>query len=391
MAARPPPRAPRRGTAGDPGHRAGAGPRWPRARRRAHLGAGPPVIAVIAPEPVPWLVRAVRLAAAQGDDVEVLAPWALADRPAWRALARRVEFARRRLTGPIGGARVIALPGWPLAEAALAAWIGGRAERRLRALFWRRAAVDRLAARWLAGRRDLRCVLAPGGAAERSFALAADRGARRVLLEDLPGLRQLQEDLDRAAAAHPHCRFLRRHRAPLAVVARQEAEWALADELRVRGRFARAVRAGAGFGARVAAWPDVGPDAAVPRRPAGRRVLLAGLAAARHGTAEALALVRARDDIELVVRAGEGFEPAELASHPRVACILGAPDADIDLVIAPAWCESYPPELAAAAARGVPIIATTRAAGFRDVQTVEPGDAPGLITAVGRLLPHRRP
>lgn len=248
-------------------------------------------------------------------------------------------------------------------------------------------------------------MIAPSGAAARSFALASERGARRVLLEDLPGLRQLQDDLDRAAAAHPDCRFLRRYRAPLAVVARQEAEWVLADQLLVRGRFARAVRASAGIDdARIATWPAESADpSAIPPSPppsppssppsrashttTRRRVLLAGLAAARHGSAEALALLRARDDIDLVLRIGEGFEPAELATHPRaVPASLDDPLAGIDLVIAPSWCETYPPELAAAARRNIPIVATTRAAGILDAHTVEPGDSASLVAAVHRLL-----
>jgi hypothetical protein len=353
------------------------------------------LIAIIAPEPVPWLDSAVRLAhaIARDEPVEVFAPWALPDRAAWRALARRLPFARRRVPAGLDGARCQARTGWPLAELALAAWIGGRTDRRLAALFWRRAAVDRLAARSLAGRRDLRCLIAPSGAAQRSFALAAELGAGRVLLEDLPGLRQLHQDLDAAAAAHPDCRFLRRYRAPQPVIARQEAEWALADELLVRGRFARAVRAAAGLaGARVVEWSagamTASPAAPIPSRP---RILLAGLAAARHGTAEALALLRARPRAWLVLRIGEGFEPAALASHPRVARASADPLAGVDLVIAPSWCEAYPPELARAARLGIPIVATTRAAGFLDVHTVEAGDADGLIAAVDSLIAAPRP
>jgi hypothetical protein len=356
------------------------------------------LIAIIAPEPVPWLDSAVKLARAIARDepVEVFAPWALPDRAPWRALARRVPFARRRVPAGLDGARCRTRAAWPLAELALAAWIGGRTDRRLAALFWRRAAADRLAARSLAGRRDLRCLIAPSGAAERSFALAAERGAGRVLLEDLPGLRQLHEDLDAAAAAHPDCRFLRRYRAPHSIIARQEAEWALADELLVRGRFARAVRAAAGLdGARVVDWATADPEGAARDLPAGparatsparRRILLAGLAAARHGTAEALALLRAREDIELVLRIGEGFEPGALATHPRVARASADPLAGVDLVIAPSWCEAYPAELARAARLDIPIVATSRAAGFLDVHTVHPGDGDGLIAAVDSLL-----
>jgi hypothetical protein len=340
------------------------------------------MIAVIAPEPVPWLDRAIELAAGR-DQVRVLAPWALADRAVWRALARRTDFARRRI---VRHAR-IAWPGWPLAELVQVAWMRGRADRRLAGLFDRRALVDRLAAKWLARVPDLRGVIAPSAAAQRCFAVATTRGARCTLIEDLPGLRQLQEDLDRSAAAHPGCRFLRRYRAPLAVVARQEAEWALAGELLVRGVFAHSVRARAGVDeSRLVPWAE-GPQRSPRRAPSGtRRILLAGLAAARHGTPEALALLEARPQIQLVVRAGEGFEPRELAAHPRVIAGPGADLTGIDVVIAPSWCEAYPTELGRAAALGIPIVATRRAAGFVDVDAIEPGDAAGLIAAVDRQL-----
>jgi hypothetical protein len=338
------------------------------------------MIAINAPEPVAWLPRAIELAAAR-DEVRVLAPWALADHAVSRALAR-TDFARRRILRHDH----IAWPGWPLAELAQAVWMRGRADRRLRGLFDRRNLVDRLAAAWLARAADLRGVIAPSAAAQRSFAVAAARGARCTLIEDLPSLRQLQDDLDRAAAVHPGCRFLRRYRAPLSVIARQEAEWVLAEELLVRGRFAHSVRARAGIAqSRLAPLADPARIAS-PRAPTTQRVLLAGLAAARHGTPEALALLEARPHIQLAVRAGEGFEPRQLAHHARVidqACDLDR----IDLVIAPSWCEAYPPELAAAAARGIPIVATGRAAGFLDVHSIEPGDSAALIAAVDRLLP----
>ncbi|HTE56539.1 MAG TPA: hypothetical protein VK698_37055, partial [Kofleriaceae bacterium] len=99
------------------------------------------MIAIVAPEPVPWLAVAAAMAGRDGP-VEVFAPWVLADRAGWRAAARRVDFARRRLAPDAAGARCATWRGWPLAELALAAWIRRRTDRRLAALFWRRAAVD---------------------------------------------------------------------------------------------------------------------------------------------------------------------------------------------------------------------------------------------------------
>lgn len=345
------------------------------------------MIAIVAPEPAAWPARMAALAAAIDPDVRVLAPWAMPDLAPVRALARRVPFVRRRLTpGPYES-----LPGWPLAELALAAWVGDRADRRLRALFLRRAAVDRLAAVRLAGARELRAVIAPTGAAERTFAAAARAGARTLLVDDLPSLRQLQDDLDEAAERHPDCRFLRRFRAGPATLARQEIEWAMADRVLVRGSFARAVRASAGLAAdRLIDWPDPLPAPAPRARGAGR-VLLAGLAAARHGTCEALALAEARPDLEILVRAGEGLEPAGLLDHPRVRRATAAELARLDgvaLVIAPAWCESYPEEVARAVSHGVPVTGTVRAAGFLDLDglAVRPGDVRALSAAIDMAI-----
>jgi hypothetical protein len=347
------------------------------------------VIAIVVPEPAAWTARVAALAASDDPDVRVFAPWAIPDLAPLRALARRVPFLRRRLTGD----RCDTVPGWPLAELALAAWIGERTDRRLRGLFVRRAAVDRLAAARLARARDLRAVIAPSGAAERTFAAASRLGARTILLEDLPALRQLHDDLDAAADRHPDCRFLRRFRAAPATLARQEVEWAMADRLLVRGAFARAVRSAAGVAdQRLINWPDPLP-AADAARAAGRptRVLLAGLAAARHGSCEALALLDLRPDLELVVRAGEGLEPAGLLEHPRVHRARPAELSGLDgigMVLAPAWCESYPEEIARAVSHGVPVAGTVRAAGFVDLDglAAEPGDVPALSAAIDMAI-----
>ena len=350
------------------------------------------MIVIVAPEPAAWPARLAALAGEIDPDVRVFAPWAIPDLAPLRPLARRVAFVRRRLARQ----RCQNVLGWPLAELALSAWIGERADRRLRALFLRRAAVDRLAAARLPRVGDLRAVIAPAGAAERTFAAAARAGARTLLVDDLPSLRQLQEDLDGAALRHPDCRFLRRFRAGPAVLARQEVEWALADRILVRGAFARAVRTAAGVAApRLIDWPDPLP-AAGPREAARpTRALLAGLAAARHGTCEALALLDSRPDLELVVRAGEGLEPAGLIEHPRVRCARAGELARLDgigLVVAPSWCESYPDEVARAASHGVPVIGTVRAAGHLDLDglATEPGDVRALSAAIDMAIAFPR-
>ena len=129
-----------------------------------------------------------------------------------------------------------------------------------------------------------------------------------------------------------------------------------------------------------------------------KRVLLAGLAAARHGTMEALAAVAARPHVTLLVRPGEGMEPADLLAHPQVAV---ADDAQrrhlrgVDLVLAPAWCETYLAEVTTAAAVGVPVVATQRAAGWltpvpdsasESALGLAPGDSQALGVAMDRAL-----
>ena len=71
--------------------------------------------------------------------------------------------------------------------------------------------------------------------------MARDRDVRTALVVDRPWLRQLNADLDRAAAAQPGDALLRRFRAPRAAIVRQEHERALADHVVVRGRYAAEV------------------------------------------------------------------------------------------------------------------------------------------------------
>lgn len=320
------------------------------------------MIAVVVAEPCSWL-DGVLASLAPGEPCVVLTPW----------VPHAFRLAQR-------------------------AWARGDAARRLRGRFaWRRFA-DRVAAHRLAGGRlpaDVRLVLVPSGAAERTFAVARARGVATLLLHDLPVLRRLHDDLDAAARRHPDAPFLRRFRAPAREVARQEAERVLADRVVVRGAFARAALFEAGVpaarivpGGMVAVAPR---RAAHPRsgRAAAARLLLAGLATTRSGTREALAALAGRRDVELLVRAGEGLDPPDLLDRPGVRRATRREAETLDgvtAVLAPAWCESYAPEVALAAARGVPVVATARAAGHVDLAQagaeVVPGDVEALRTAV---------
>ena len=279
--------------------------------------------------------------------VERWAPLAL---PGWLARAPGPlgrYAARRAMPGP-------ARPHLIAVEAALRAWARDRTDRRYRADFLLRAAIDAWAAAEVRRRRP-RMVIAPSLAARRTFAAARAVGAAAVLVLDVPLLRALHRDLDRAAERWPARAFLQRFRAPSWAIARQEAERVMADLVLVRGAYAHALCLADGVPeARLARLP-LGPAPRAAPAPAARtgRIRLAGLAAARHGVDTALAAARALG-LELVVRVGEGTEPADLARLPGVTT-SGGP---VDAIVCPAICETYPDELRTP---DVPVIASPMA------------------------------
>jgi hypothetical protein len=214
-------------------------------------------------------------------------------------------------------------------------------------------------------------VIAPSLAARRTFAAARELGARTELVLDLPLLRALHRDLDRAAAVWPERAFLRRFRAPSWATARQEAERVLADTILVRGAYARSLCLADGIPAAKLATLPLPPAPVLPTPPAPtHRIRLAGLAAARHGIDTALAVARLLDKT-LVVRVGEGTEPAGLADLRGVA----VDDDPVDAIICPAVCETYAPELRAL---GIPVIASPMASGSGP----DPYDAVAFASAI---------
>lgn len=336
------------------------------------------MIAIVAPEPVDWLAPLCDELASSGQTTRVFAPWAMRGGAPVFVPTAIAKFWERRVLAQAE----YALPAWLVGDALLRAWSGTNVDRSMRARVWRRRAADRLAARWLPN--DAALVIAPSLGARQTLARAQSRGQRTALVEDVPSLRELHADLDLAAARWPECRFLRRFRAPAEWVAEQEAERVLADVLLVRSAFAERLRRAhhsrvVGMRPRTA----VGAPAAIQSPP--RTVLLAGTAAARHGSNEILAAIEKRSDVTLLVRPGEGMEPANLLQCSKIRVATTAERttlAGIDCVVAPALCESHLPELAHASALGIPIIATDRAAGFVDATLVPIGD----ITALGRAL-----
>jgi len=300
--------------------------------------------------------------------------WSPLAPPGWLARAPgplgRYAARRRAGDGAVRAPHVLA------ADAALRLWARDRTDRRYHADFALRAAVDVWAAAQVRRRRP-RLVIAPSLAARRTFAAARAAGAATVLVLDVPLLRVLHRDLDRAAEHWPERAFLRRFRAPSWAIARQEAERVMADLVLVRGAYAHSLCLADGIPmARLARLPQrPARPLPVPIARTGR-IRLAGLAAARHGVDTALAAARALG-LELAVRIGEGAEPADLARRPGVVTDGGPADA----IICPAICETYPEEVRAS---GVPVIASPMAS--PDGAGPDPYDPDAFAEAIHHAL-----
>jgi hypothetical protein len=298
--------------------------------------------------------------------------WSPLAAPTWlaRAPGPLGRFASRRVAGDLAAPPILVV------DAVLRAWASDRTDRRYRAEFWLRTAIDAWAATEVR-RRKPRVVIAPSLAARRTFAAARAIGATCILVLDVPLLRALHRDLDRAAAVWPDRRFLRRFRAPSWAIARQEAERVLADLVLVRGAYARSLCLADGIPeARLGSLPvSPAPAPEAPAIPTGR-IRLAGLAAARHGIDTALAATR-NLGLTLVVRTGEGTEPSDLAQHPGIAI----DDGPVDAIICPAVCEAYAPELRSTT---IPVIASPTAS--LDGLGPDPYDARAFATAIEAAL-----
>ncbi len=326
------------------------------------------MIVICASEPGSWLEPTLAHYATRGP-LTLVAPWMP------RGAAERLPH------------RVVRLPGFAALRLARRIYSGDRVERQMRFRFAYRMAFDRAVARWLpASTREVVC---QSLAARTTLATAAERDVHRTLVEDLPALRGIHEDLDDAARALPGLPFLKRYRAPHSVVVRQESEWLLADTRRVRGHFAAAYRHDQGLCADVLDPPSLRVRSIV-RRPAHDRprLLLAGLATGRNGV---VAAVHAAEAVgaELLARGGPGAEPPHLLARPHVRTAHGrvASLDGVDAVLAPAWCESYAPEVTAATRAGIPVIATRRGAGPVVADVLVPrGDAIALAAAIRDTL-----
>jgi len=310
-------------------------------------------------------------------DVAETELWSPLTAPAWLAHAPGAigAYARRRTGGDLRSPPLLAI------DAGLRAWARNHTDRRYQSQFLLRTAIDGWAAREVL-RRKPRIVVASSLAARRTFAAARSIGSHCVLVLDVPLLRALHADLDRAAEVWPERQFLRRFRAPSWAIARQEAERVLADLVVVRGAYARSLCVADGIPeARLAVLPSAPPSASAlaPATPTGR-LRLAGLAAARHGIDTAVAAARILG-MTLVVRTGEGTEPANLAELPGIAIAAAmVDDAPVDAVICPAICETYAAELRTT----LPAIASPMASA--DGRGPDPYDAVAFAGAIEQAL-----
>jgi glycosyltransferase involved in cell wall biosynthesis len=281
--------------------------------------------------------------------------------------------------------------GYPLAELAARAWARTKTDRTLHARFVFRD----LGGRWAAKQACLTradTVIAPSCAARALFAAAPQ--AKKILLLDMPGLRALHDDLDLAAAHNARSVYLNRYRAPDWVLVNQEVEWQLADEIHVRGRFVQDLLIARGIPEDKIQFVPQRIEQPVARKE-GRagsqvRVLLAGLASARHGTHELLSALHERPWLEIYARSGEGCEPAEFVQHPRVHRATKESLAEVDAVVVPSFCETYLPELRQAKASGIPVIATLRGAAHLSANQLFAELSPKLGHSLPRALDKLR-
>lgn len=305
---------------------------------------------VLAPEPAAWVEPL--LESLPREETVLLAPWRQAPR-AWRVargLARRTAVA-----------------------------VGGGAELAL-SLELRRAFDALVATRAMA---HVTHVYAPSLCALGVFVKA--RHAERVLLLELPLLRDLHADLDAAALAVPGAAFLRNYRAKASFVVRQEEELVLSTRVLVTSRLTRQRLRKRGVAPRrldVLAMPS--RSWALVCEQNGRNVLLAGTTASRFGLEVALAAIEALPELVLWARRGPGSSEPML-QHRQLRCFEGSPP-PVRAVIAPAWVESFAAETQAAFAANIPLIATDRALGWleqgRTVKIIAPGDVDGLRDAL---------
>jgi hypothetical protein len=296
---------------------------------------------VVAPDRSPWVEP---LLETLGPEVKLLTPWSLP----WRVVGRLARLQPNAIA-----ARLTLRKGF-----------------------------DRLVAQWLKFSPRFDEVYAPSLGARHVFAATT---AKCVLIDDLPGLRELHRDLDLAALALPRCSFLRNHRAAASFVIAQEQERVLATRALTTGHLGcRRLVASGLRRENISALPMTRALRSLTFAPDSNTVLVAGAAASRYGLEVAL---KALPGCELVAAKGDG---AHQPSLQRVRLVDAGQPLSVAAVIAPAWVECTPPEVDAAIAAGIPVVGTARALGWHRAGTtiIAPGDVAALSAAVGAVLPR---
>ncbi len=391
----------------------------------SRAGEGACVKLIVSPEPAAWL--APLLDSLGGDDVTVIAPWSVPGHaPDFLPARLRTAWNRRSLDVRSR----IGIPGWGVVESL---WRRVGSTGPLMSKLALRQALDALVSLWIP--KSVTHVFAPSLCALRTF---AKTNAEKVLLEDLPGLRQLHADLDVAHRALPSCAILHNFRAPDPAVIRQEQEAVLANRVLAQGHFARARLLRQGVAREKAgALPSPRIDAPFNFDPDARAVCFAGTTAVRAGLEVALAAIDQVPGITIYARRAEGSFGPSLA-HPRLRLLSGPQNfvapvlpersrgavwlshAPLDFargerggqvsqqhaehpvptvrgVLAPAWVECRSPEVEAAARAEIPLLATRRALGWvepsRLVTEINPGNVQAIIRWLRSLqknIPPRR-
>jgi hypothetical protein len=315
--------------------------------------------------------------------VTVIAPWAIASgQVKWsHRLPGLSSYVSRRCPTFATTEHSLA---WQSLQGGLRALTHGNSSRKFHGNFIER----RLFAHWAeqALTRDLddSClVIAPSIAAREVLSLAKTRGAKTALFLDIPHLHTMHRDLDAAAANAQPDAFLHHFRAPSWAIARQRAEFALADHVLVRGEYAGLAVLRQSPAANIAVLDVQCSDQSVPAiefdSSSTAPVLLAGVAAARNGCWVALHAAQQMNR-KLIARRGEATEPAFL-QQPDVLWIKDkCPPAAA--VVAPAFCESY---LRIATSPGV------RRIGSRNVTGVAEVCEPSVISLGSTLLGKGNP
>jgi hypothetical protein len=318
----------------------------------------------IAASASPWLAPMMQRLTAI-DAVSLWAPWAhhgvAAHVPQLvpRYVPTRIAgfLARRQLPKTLErDSRVITDARWQAVQAVLRLWALNSRARDLRAGLYER----RMLAAWTCDRLQRASeasartknptvdaadtIVAASLAAREPFALAKARGMRTMLFLDLPHLATLHADLDRAAQRWPADHYLQHFRAPGWAIARQHAEFELADHIIVRGPYA--ARSIATQTRRrlatieILSAPATGPLIEHSTAP-GAPLLLAGPAAGRSGFAIA-AEAAAQCGRSLLVRSSAATEPQYRATSNVQWLASNAPQPRaVAAIVAPAVCEAY--------------------------------------------------